>query len=110
MKNFIQNGKTITLTAPHDLSSGDALLVNALFGVACSNALAGEEVETTLEGVFDLPKKTEQQVDQGAKLYWDNTNRELTTTASGNTRVGASAKAAGPAEASVAIRINGFAG
>ena len=34
MKNYIQPGNTITLTAPYDVNSGDGLLVGAIFGVA----------------------------------------------------------------------------
>lgn len=110
MKNFIQIGKTITLNAPYDVSSGNGILVNALFGVASTDALAGEEVETVLEGVFELPKKDDQQVDQGAKLYWDTANKQLTTTATGNVRVGAASVAAGPTEPTVQIRLNGVVG
>ena len=110
MKNFIQNGSTVTLTAPYDVASGQGLLVNALFGVASADAKAGEDVEAVLEGVFELSKKDDQQVDQGAKLYWDDTNKQLTTTASGNTRVGAATVAAGPTTTSARIRLNGFAG
>ena len=43
---------------------------------------------------------------QGAKLYWDNTNKVLTTTASGNTIVGVAAAAAASGDATVAILLN----
>lgn len=107
MKNFIQNGNTITLIAPYDVSSGGGLLVNALFGVASTDAKAGEEVEASIVGVYELPKADGQQVEQGGKLYWDDANKRLTTTANGNTKIGAATKATGPAEATVSIRLNG---
>ena len=38
MKNFVQPGSTITLTAPYAVASGDGLLVGAIFGVAAGDA------------------------------------------------------------------------
>jgi len=38
MKNFVQPGKTITLTAPYAVTSGDGLLVGSVFGVAAGTA------------------------------------------------------------------------
>ena len=34
MKNYIQPGKTISLAAPYAVTSGDGLLVGAIFGIA----------------------------------------------------------------------------
>ena len=33
MKNYVQPGNTITLTAPYAVASGDGLLVGAIFGI-----------------------------------------------------------------------------
>jgi predicted RecA/RadA family phage recombinase len=38
MKNFVQPGNTITLTAPYAVASGDGLLVGYIFGVAAGTA------------------------------------------------------------------------
>jgi len=38
MKNYVQPGNTITLTAPYAVASGDGLLVGAIFGVASGTA------------------------------------------------------------------------
>ena len=45
MKNFVQPGNTITLTAPYAVTSGDGLLVGAIFGVAAGTAAIGEAVD-----------------------------------------------------------------
>lgn len=95
MKNFIQCGKTLTLAAPYDRLSGQAALVGFLFGVACTDVLSGAEAEFQTEGVFDLVKVGSQAWTVGAKIYWDDTNKYLTTTASGNTLVGACVLAVG---------------
>ena len=34
MKNYVQPGNTITLTAPYTVASGDGLLVGSIFGIA----------------------------------------------------------------------------
>ena len=88
MKNFIQPGGTVTLTAPSDVSSGDGLLVGSLFGVASGDAASGADVEAVTEGVFDLAKTSAQAWSQGDKVYWDDTNKECTVVAAGNVLIG----------------------
>ena len=97
MKNYIQLGATIPLVAPYAVASGDGVLVGAIFGVVTNAAASGDIVETKRHGGYTLPCLSTDTVTQGVKLYWDNTNRRLTTTATNNTLVGAalSAKAAG---------------
>ena len=56
MKNFIQPGDTLTLTAPAALSSGDGFQVGSIFAVACADAESGASVEGATKGVFDLTK------------------------------------------------------
>ena len=56
MKNYVQPGNTITLTAPYDVASGDGLLVGSIFGVASGTAALGETVEAALVGVYELKK------------------------------------------------------
>ena len=56
MKNYVQPGNTITLTAPYAVASGDGLLVGSIFGIAAGAAAIGEPVETALVGVFDITK------------------------------------------------------
>ena len=60
MKNYVQPGNTITLTAPYAVTSGDGLLVGSIFGVAAGNAILGDPVETAVEGVYDLKKVASQ--------------------------------------------------
>ena len=58
MKNFVQCGKTISVTAPASglVSGAPALIGVALFGVAAYSAAAGASGEIVTSGVFDLPK------------------------------------------------------
>lgn len=93
MKNYVQPGNTITLTAPYAVASGDGLLVGSIFGVASGTAALGETVETALVGVFDLTKVGSQAWAAGAKVYWDNTNKRCTTVATDNTLIGVATEA-----------------
>ncbi|MBP6031260.1 MAG: DUF2190 family protein [Sphingobium sp.] len=88
MKNFKGNGTNVPLTAPYAVTSGGGFLVGSLFAVASAAAALGEIVAGATRGVFDLAKATGEAWTVGAKIYWDNTNKRCTTTASGNTLIG----------------------
>lgn len=107
MKNFIQSGNVVTLTAPYAVSSGDGLLVGSIFGVATAGADNGASVEAALTGVYELPKTAAQAWTQGARIYWDGTAKECTTTATGNTLIGVAVKAAANPSAVGRVRLNG---
>jgi predicted RecA/RadA family phage recombinase len=93
MKNYVQPGATLTLTAPYAVTSGDGLLVGSIFGVAAGDAASGAAVETALIGVFDLTKIGSQAWTVGAKVYWDDTNKRCTTVATDNTLIGVAVEA-----------------
>lgn len=95
MKNYVQPGNTVTLTAPYDVASGDGLLVGAIFGAATGAAANGEAIETALVGVFDLKKVGSQAWAVGDKIYWDNTAKQATKTATDNTLIGVAIEAVG---------------
>jgi len=71
MKNYIQPGDTLPLTAPADVKSGEGVLIGKLFGVAAHAALKDEQVNLAREGVFALPKVEAQAWAEGVPLYWD---------------------------------------
>jgi predicted RecA/RadA family phage recombinase len=108
MKNYVQPGNTITLTAPYAVASGDGLLVGAIFGVASGAGALGEPVEAALVGVFDLTKVGSQAWAAGAKVYWDNTNKRCTTVATDNTLIGVAteAVASGAGDTIGRVRLN----
>lgn len=87
MKNYVQPGDQMTLTAPYDVAAGAGLLVGTQFGLAVSAALSGATVEVMTEGIFDVAKADSQAWTMGAAIYWDNTNKVFTTSSSGNTLV-----------------------
>lgn len=89
MKNFQQEGDTVTVPAPYALASGAGALVGAIFGIAVNAAANGAEVQLKRKGIFTHAKTSAEAWTVGAKVYWDNTNKVFTTVASGNTLVGA---------------------
>ena len=103
MKNFIQPGDSLTLLAPYAVTSGQGVLVGAIFGVAAYDAALNAAIECQTEGVFDITKEPALAITAGARLFWDNTNRRITTTATGNFHVGIATQAALAADATVRV-------
>lgn len=108
MKNFVQKGDVVTLAAPATVTSGSGVLVGKLFGVANTDAASGADVTVSLEGVYDLPKAT-GAITAGALVYWDNTAKNVTTTSTSNTLIGAAVVAAASGDATARVRLNGIA-
>lgn len=109
MKTYIQPGHAVTLSAPFAVVAGDGLLVGSLFGIAMHDAASGAEVETQLTGVVDMAKAASQAWSVGAKVYWDNTAKVATTTATNNTLIGVALLAVGntAGETIGRVRLNG---
>lgn len=107
MKNFVQSGDRVTVAAPYDVTSGAGCLVGTLFGVASYTALSGADVVLATEGVFDIAKTSAQAWTLGAAIYWDDTNKVCTTTASGNTLIGKALAVAANPSATGRVRLNG---
>ena len=109
MKNFVQCGDIVTVTAPYALTSGQGCQVGtALFGVATNDAANGAttaELKTT--GVFDITALGTDTGAAGARMYWDNTNKRLTTTSTSNLFVGVLTAAKGNGDTTARVRLNG---
>lgn len=106
MKNFVQSGETAIVAAPSGgVTSGDFIMVGALFGVCQTTELVGDDVAIVREGVFVLPKATGAAWVVGDPLYWDSSAKKFTKVATGNVPVGIAwvAAASGDATGSVSI-------
>ncbi|PQV52890.1 putative RecA/RadA family phage recombinase [Defluviimonas denitrificans] len=107
MKNYVQDGVRVTVPAPYDVLSGGGLLVGTLFGIAVYDATSGNDVLIQTTGVVQHAKTSAQAWTVGAAIYWDDTNKVLTTTATGNTLVGKALQAAVNPSATGIVRLNG---
>lgn len=107
MRNYVQPGDTLDLTAPSGgVISGQATLFGAIFGVAATDAAQGKKVAVKVEGVFNLPKATGAGIDEGAKVYWITADKKVTATAGSNTLIGHAVEAAASAATSIAVRLS----
>ncbi|HBQ31801.1 MAG TPA: hypothetical protein DD739_03645 [Ochrobactrum anthropi] len=106
MKNYIQPGDSITVPAPADVKSGDLVVVGDLFGVAQFSAASGDPVEIATKGVFELPKVSAQAWSVGAKVYYVAADKNISTTATGNTFIGHATEAAANPSDFGAVRLS----
>lgn len=109
MKNFVQPGCIVEVAAPYALSSGDGALVGSLFGVATTDAASGAAVNLCTEGVHDLKKVSAQAWTIGAKVYWDDSAKNVTTTSTSNTLIGVALAVAANPSSTGRVRLNGAA-
>ena len=107
MKNFIQQGAILTAIAAADVTSGDGVLIGALFGVTQTTAKTGEDISLVTEGVFELPKTSAQAWAVGDKIYWSDTTKKATTAGSGNTLVGVAVEVAANPSGSGVLKLTG---
>jgi predicted RecA/RadA family phage recombinase len=94
MRNFVQRGDTLPLVAPYAVASGGLFKVGAIVAVAVNAAVQGGEVEGLRLGVFSVPKAPAQAWVVGDDIFWDDTAKVITTTATSNTLVGVVVEAA----------------
>jgi len=107
MKNFVQNGDTIPLTAPYAVAAGAGALVGQLFGIAVNDVANAVVGEFSLTGVYDITALSTDTPAEGALVYWDNTNKRITTTSAGNSKVGTCVKTKLNGETTCRVRLNG---
>lgn len=107
-KNYVQEGDVIDYAnaSGSTITSGTVVLIGARIGVALADIANGSTGSVQVEDVFTVAKLSTDNMTAGALLYWDNTNKRLTTTASGNTLAGFAVAAAGSGATTVNIKIN----
>jgi predicted RecA/RadA family phage recombinase len=108
MKNYIQPGNIITVTAPTGgVTSGAGLLVGNLFGIATADATAGADVEIATTGVFDLPKAANATFTEGQRISWNLATAQTVTPASGMIPIGIATESAANGTTTARIRLDG---
>lgn len=109
-RNFIQPGDVLTLTAPSGgVVAGTAYLIGTLLVVAQNTVAETLPFEGKTTGVFEYAKVSAQAWTEGAKVYWDNTAKNFTTTASGNSLAGVAVAVAANPSATGLVRLDGVA-
>jgi predicted RecA/RadA family phage recombinase len=105
MKNFVQTGDILTLTAPYTVTSGSGTLVGTVFGVACDDVTSGASGQYKTTGVFDLAKAA-VAFSAADRVYWDNSAKNCTNVAAGNTFIGRATQAQLSGDATVRVLLN----
>ena len=109
MNNYVQRGDTVTHTvAGAAVVSGQVLLTGSILGICATSQEIGEEVELQVVGVFSVPKKSADTPAAFAKAYWDDTNKEVTTTASTHKILGVFTEAVAAGVLVASVRLNGI--
>ena len=104
---FIHDGDTIDHTPSSAVSAGDVVVQTDLVGIAKQDIPAGELGSLAVTGVYDMPKATgtSTAMAAGAKVYWNATLQQVTTTSSGMKYLGKTIQAAADADATVRVRL-----
>jgi len=110
--NYVQPGDNLTVVAPFAVVRGRFIVVNAttgMGGVALDNAASAANVVLATEGVFTFDKASGASTSAlaGGFAYWDNTNSQVTISASSNTKIGTFVAALANAAVSGTVRLNG---
>ena len=104
---FIHDGNSIDYTPGANVSAGDVVVQNDLVGIAKLDIASGVLGALAVTGVFDVPKATGAgtAIAAGAKVYWNATAQQATTTATGNKYLGKPVRVAADADATVRVRL-----
>lgn len=106
MKNFIQDGKTLTLTPAAAVASGVGYLFGtALFGVATNDVVISTPGEFRCEGVVEIAKTSALAISTGDRLFWDSTNKCVNKTSLAQQCVGIAVSDASNPSATVKMKI-----
>ena len=105
-KNYMQDGNTVRFTATAAVKSGDVVMLENLAAISVSDVAQNETgVVGLTTGVFTVTAKAEDDIKQGAIVYWSATDG-ATITAGSNKRLGIAWNASGVSMGTVDVKIN----
>ena len=104
--DFVQEGAAVDYTPTEDLVAGSVVVQGELVGFTKHDIRANTLGSIAVEGVFDVVKDPAVLISAGAKVYWDATNSQAVTTATGNKLIGKTVEAVGAGVASVRVRLS----
>lgn len=101
---FYQTGDVIDYTAAEPLSFGDVVDLSTRIGVAGADIAKDAAGPVQVTGVYRIPKAS-GAVTVGQALYWDNSAKNITTTADSNIPAGWAASSATNEAPDVLVKI-----
>lgn len=106
MKNYVQDGETLTLTPAADVAAGVGYLFGAaLFGVAVNAVANGTAGEFVTQGVVEMAKTSALAISVGDRVFWDATNKVVNKTATAQQQVGVAVAAAANPSSTVLVKL-----
>jgi len=84
----VYDGLVLIMVALVATAVGDVVVFANSIGIAQTKGEIGDRISVDTVGVYNIPVKTDDAVNVGDALYWDNTNKYLTITADSNTLAG----------------------
>ena len=109
MKNYVQNGDYITITAGADIASGQLVQFGDLHGVAVAAIANGAQGEIALKGVYTFPKLTGAAGDAttaGGPVYFSSGSVSGTDSSGSRKKVGYAMAVAAQAATTVQVRLS----
>lgn len=110
-KTFVQDGCRLDLIAPSGgVTAGTPVLMGTIVVIPSSTVAQTLAFVGMIAGVHLVTKAASQAWTVGAKVYWDDTNKNFTTTASENTAAGIAVEAvgSGAGETTGKVLLNGL--
>lgn len=104
--NYYQDGDIIDFIATADIKSGELAIKGKIIGVAITDIKLDEVGAVQRTGIWTLPKEAGKTFGQGDEAYYDTTNKVITSTSSGTTKVGIAAYPSASADTEVNVLIN----
>lgn len=105
MKNYVQEGENLELTAPvGGVVSGLPYKIGVLLVIAAVTKVAGEKFAGATEGVFKLKKASALVLAEGALVQWKISTGEIVASA-GDFDLGYVTEAAGAGLVSVNVKL-----
>lgn len=84
---FLHDGKSIDYIPESDIAAGTVVVEGDLVGITKLDIPAGGLGALHVVGVYAVAKGV-NAITLGAKVYWDNTAKQATTTSTGNKPLG----------------------
>ena len=102
---YVQKGEAIDYRPTTAVAAGDVVVLGKLVGIARLDIAADTLGSLAVVGCYDVAKAT-GAVTVGAAVYWDATNSQATTTATGNPYLGKAILAAESNDDTVRFLLN----
>ena len=78
----------VSVVAPYDLVTGQAVQIGLLFGVSGGDYKAGQTAVVSVEGKYEFHKPAAESILTGDAVYWDSVNHCVTKDITGNAGIG----------------------